>query len=84
MGHTMVMTQSGDRRAAASRRLYDAECALHAARQSQVGAWIAAASDKLHTAVQDFLLALSEPGGPEAATRGADAGIELLPRGFGA
>ena len=31
--------------------LYDAECALHAARQSRIDAWIAAAADHLHQAV---------------------------------
>jgi hypothetical protein len=29
-------------------RLYDAECALHAARQTHIEAWIAAAADHLH------------------------------------
>lgn len=35
----------------AARRLYDAETALHAARQTAVDAWIAAAADGLHEAV---------------------------------
>lgn len=37
--------------AAAERRLYDAETALHAARQSGVDAWVAAAYDRLHEAI---------------------------------
>ncbi|HEV7204196.1 MAG TPA: hypothetical protein VGN18_06265 [Jatrophihabitans sp.] len=37
--------------ATAARRLYDAETALHAARQSGVDAWIGAAYDQLHTAL---------------------------------
>jgi hypothetical protein len=35
----------------AARRLYDAEIALHIARQAGVGAWISAAYDRLHEAV---------------------------------
>jgi len=35
----------------AARRLYDAEIALHIARQTGVGAWISAAYDRLHDAV---------------------------------
>jgi hypothetical protein len=38
--------------ARAARHLYDAECALHAARQSRVDEWIAAAYDRLHEAVE--------------------------------
>lgn len=38
-------------RDAAAREVYDCECALHAARQAQVDAWIAAAADKLHAAI---------------------------------
>jgi hypothetical protein len=42
--------------------LYNAECALHAAHQSHVDAWIAAASDRLHEALSEYLAA-------EAASR---------------
>ena len=35
--------------------LYSAECALHAAHQTHDDAWIAAASEKLHQAVTDYL-----------------------------
>lgn len=35
----------------AARRLYDAEVALHVAHQTAVDEWIAAAADRLHTAV---------------------------------
>jgi hypothetical protein len=38
-------------------RLYDAETALHAARQTHVDAWIAAAGDRLHDAVSAYLSA---------------------------
>ena len=41
----------------AGRRLYDAETALHAARQTHVDAWIAAAGDRLHDAVSAYLAA---------------------------
>jgi hypothetical protein len=37
--------------ATAARRLYDAETALHAARQTGVDAWIGAAYDRLHAAL---------------------------------
>jgi hypothetical protein len=48
------------RAAAAGRRLYEAEVALHSARQSHVDSWIAAASDKLHEAVVEHLAAITE------------------------
>jgi hypothetical protein len=38
-------------------RLYDAETALHAARQTHVDVWIAAAGDRLHDAVSAYLAA---------------------------
>ena len=44
--------------ATAARRLYDAECAMHQARQSHIDAWIAAAAEKLHRAIGDYLAAL--------------------------
>jgi vacuolar-type H+-ATPase subunit E/Vma4 len=49
--------QTQDRRQAAisqaARHLYDAETALHTARQSGVGAWISAAYDRLSEALAD-------------------------------
>ena len=48
-----------DRLAAAATRLYDAEIALHIARQTMVDAWIAAAYDRLHVAVCEHRAALS-------------------------
>jgi hypothetical protein len=36
---------------AAARRMYDAEVALHIARQTGVDAWISAAYDRLHEAI---------------------------------
>jgi hypothetical protein len=44
----------------AATQLYDAECALHAARQSGVDAWIAAASNKLSDAIGNYKLALAQ------------------------
>jgi hypothetical protein len=41
----------------AASHLYDAECALHASHQTGVDAWIAAASDRLHEAVVEFVAA---------------------------
>jgi hypothetical protein len=40
---------------AAARRVYDSECALHAARVAGVDEWIAAAADRLHTALVSYL-----------------------------
>lgn len=50
----------------AAARLYDAECALHAAHQSHVDAWINAASQKLHDAVAGYLTAVVPSGPPPA------------------
>jgi hypothetical protein len=52
--HTAIL----DRVDAAARRLYDAEIALHIAHTSHVDAWIAAASDRLHDAVEAHLAAV--------------------------
>lgn len=49
----------------AARRLAEAECALHAARQSHVDSWIRAASDKLHDAAVAYTAAV------EASSRAA-------------
>jgi hypothetical protein len=43
----------------AARRMYDAEVALHIARQSRVDAWIAAAYDRLHAAIAEHSAALA-------------------------
>jgi hypothetical protein len=53
-----------DRVVVAAGRLFDAECALHVARQSHVDAWIAAASNRLHHAVfeHDQALAARDDG----------------------
>lgn len=45
----MVTTTTGKSGTAA--KLYDAECALHAAHQTGVDEWISAAADALHLAV---------------------------------
>lgn len=50
---------AGQRRQAAVDRLYDAECALHAAHQTRIDAWITAAGDRLHEAVAEHLAALA-------------------------
>ncbi|SBW26894.1 hypothetical protein FDG2_5086 [Candidatus Protofrankia californiensis] len=42
----------------AARELYAAELALHDARQSGVDAWISAAADHLHHAVQSYVARL--------------------------
>lgn len=44
----------------AARAMYDAEVALHIAHQTQVDAWIAAASDRLHEAILAHTRAVQE------------------------
>ena len=51
-------THADSRVRSAAQHVYDAECALHAARQAHVDAWIAAAGDKLHEAIVEHLQAL--------------------------
>ena len=79
---TSQATAAADARQAtiseAARRLYDAEIALHIARQTGVGAWISAAYDRLHEAVVAHNAAISplsqprqHPAQPEL--RGASA-----------
>jgi hypothetical protein len=48
-----------DRVKTAATRLYDADVALHAARQSHVDSWVAAAYDRMHEAVDDYRFALT-------------------------
>ena len=64
---TTVATVAGqDRRQAAisqaARHLYDAETALHTARQSGVGAWISAAYGRLSEAIADHTRRCGAPG----------------------
>ena len=59
---TATVVALADRRAArelAAAHLYDAECALHAARAARVDTWICAAGDKLHAAVAEYLAVAS-------------------------
>jgi hypothetical protein len=53
----------------AARRLYDAEVALHIARQSGVDAWVKAAADRLHEAIISHRALEQEwtPGSPHPA-----------------
>ena len=51
--------QDSDRIAATACRLYEAEVQLHIAHQSQVDGWIAAASEKLHAAIEEHLAAVA-------------------------
>jgi hypothetical protein len=50
---------------AATRRLYDAECALHVAHQTGVDQWVNAAADRLHEAIVAYRHALQ--ASPRAA-----------------
>jgi hypothetical protein len=56
-GTTQNALGNAERLEEATRRLYDAETALHAARQTHIDAWIAAAGDRLHDAVSAYLAA---------------------------
>lgn len=51
----MSVRITDERVAAAADRMYCAELALHAARQAHVDAWVAAAYDRLHDAVAEYL-----------------------------
>lgn len=48
--------------AEAEDHLYRAECALHAAFESQVDAWISAAYDRLHEAIAEHTSAVALAG----------------------
>jgi len=56
---TMITTTSTSTTDDLARRLYDAETAVHAARASHVDAWISAAADRLHEAIQAHLAAVA-------------------------
>lgn len=43
----------------AAERVYDAECSLHAARQTHLDVWIAAAAERLHIAIETYLAAVA-------------------------
>ena len=53
-----------EREADAARRLYDAEVALHIARQTGVDAWISAAYDRLHEAIAAHTTAVTPHASP--------------------
>jgi hypothetical protein len=58
-----TQSKNSERIAATACRLYEAECQLHVAHQSHVDAWIAAASEKLHAAIEEHLIAVREAEG---------------------
>jgi hypothetical protein len=61
---SVAIAAQDQRRAAigeAARHLYDAESALHIARQSGVGTWISAAYDRLSEAIADHVRAVATP-----------------------
>jgi hypothetical protein len=70
---TALSTPREDRVSEAARHLYEAEFALHIARQSGVDAWIMAAYDHLHPAVIEYEAAL-------AASAEAGRGRQTGPR----
>jgi hypothetical protein len=56
---TLDARSAEDRVSAAALLLYEAECALHIARHSDIDAWVAAAYDRLHEAVLEHSSALA-------------------------
>jgi hypothetical protein len=64
MTSQLTLAPATDRLGAAAVRLYDAEVALHIARQSGVDQWIAAAYDRLHLALVEHAVALSSHENP--------------------
>lgn len=46
----------------AAQRLYRAEVALHDAHTTHVDAWITAAADRLHDAIEAYLVAVAPSG----------------------
>lgn len=60
MTSQLTLAPATDRVAAAAVRMYDAEVALHIARQSHVDRWIAAAYDRLHLALAEHAAALAD------------------------
>lgn len=46
----------------AAQRLYQAEVALHDAHTTHVDAWITAAADRLHDAIEAYLAAVAPSG----------------------
>lgn len=55
-----TISTSSDRLAVAESRMYEAEIALHDARQTQVDEWINAAANRLHEAIADHDAAIHE------------------------
>jgi hypothetical protein len=49
-----VSSTCGGRLQTAQHRVHDAETTLHAARQSGIDAWVAAAYDRLHEAIIEY------------------------------
>jgi hypothetical protein len=62
---TLVARDSVDAAEAASTEVYDAEIALHIARQTGVDAWVAAAYDHLHAALEHERAVLSRQSWPQ-------------------
>jgi predicted DNA-binding protein YlxM (UPF0122 family) len=50
-GSHVTRSAAADRLRLTEQWMYDAECALHLARQTRVDAWIRAAADRLHEAI---------------------------------
>ena len=59
LDNVVLLRNAASRRALAdaATRLYDAEVALHIARQTGVDAWVAAAYDRLHNAICEHRVA---------------------------
>ena len=55
--HPTTHGDDEDEQRITAEHLYNAECALHAPHQSHVDAWIAAANNRLHEALSEYLAA---------------------------
>jgi len=78
---TIATAPAPDRRQAAvsdaAKRLYDAEAALHIARQTGVGSWISAAYDRLHEAIAGHTAAVDALKGCNRAVPPACGRVSL-------
>jgi hypothetical protein len=75
--HATRSAGSPNRVDVAARRLYDAEVALHIARQTRVDSWIRAAYDHLHLAVVEHVAAVAEHADSAPSWPRARPGREL-------
>jgi hypothetical protein len=79
--HPSTRSVDEDEQRITAEHLYNAECALHAAHQSHVDAWITAASNRLDEALRDYLAADAARRSRRPAAPSRDGSSSLRPRG---